>query len=124
MTILETTDLKYTYPDGTLAIEDVSISIEKGKKIALVGPNGSGKSTLFLLLNGTLKPQEGEIIFHGKPLLYEKASLRDVRKSVGIVFQNSDDQIFAPTVYQDVAFGPINLEMPEEEVAAKVNETV
>lgn len=124
MAILETTDLKYTYPDGTLAIEGISISIEKGKKIAFVGPNGSGKSTLFLLLNGTLEPQEGKIIFHGKPLLYDTPSLREIRKSIGIVFQNSDDQIFAPTVYQDVAFGPTNLEMTEEEVVAKVNETL
>jgi len=124
MAILETTDLKYSYPDGTLAIEGVSVSIEKGKKIAFVGPNGSGKSTLFLLLNGTLEPQEGKIIFHGKPLLYDTPSLRDIRKSIGIVFQNSDDQIFAPTVYQDVAFGPTNLEMPAEEVAAKVKETL
>jgi len=124
MAILETTDLKYTYPDGTLAVEGISVSIEKGKKIAFVGPNGSGKSTLFLLLNGTLEPQEGKIIFHGKPLLYDTPSLRKMRKSIGIVFQNSDDQIFAPTVYQDVAFGPTNLEMPEEEVVAKVNETL
>lgn len=124
MAILETTDLKYIYPDGTLAIEGVSVSIEKGKKIAFVGPNGSGKSTLFLLLNGTLEPQEGKIIFHGKPLLYDTPSLMEIRKSIGIVFQNSDDQIFAPTVYQDVAFGPTNLEIPEKEVATKVNETL
>lgn len=118
--ILETRDLTYSYPDGTLAVDGVDIEIKKGKKIAFVGQNGSGKSTLFLLLNGTLKPQKGEVLFHGKPLKYDSKSLRDVRKSVGIVFQNSDDQIFAPTVYQDVAFGPTNLGFSKEEVERSV----
>ncbi|AKB37729.1 ATPase component CbiO of energizing module of cobalt ECF transporter [Methanosarcina siciliae C2J] len=120
MIILETRGLKYTYPDGTVALQDINIEIGKGKKIAFVGQNGSGKSTLFLLLNGTLKPQGGEIFFHGAPFKYDSKSLREIRKSVGIVFQNSDDQIFAPTVYQDVAFGPANLGYPKEKVDASV----
>jgi cobalt/nickel transport system ATP-binding protein len=120
MIILETRDLKYTYPDGTIAIQDLSIEIKKGKKVAFVGPNGSGKSTLFLLLNGSLKPKTGEILFHGAPFKYDSKSLRDIRKSIGIVFQNSDDQIFAPTVYQDVAFGPSNLGYSKERVETSV----
>ena len=116
MIILETRGLKYTYPDGTVAVQDLNIEIKKGKKVAFVGQNGSGKSTLFLLLNGTLKPAEGEVLFHGVPFKYDSKSLRDIRKSVGIVFQNSDDQIFAPTVYQDVAFGPANLGYSKERV--------
>ncbi|MGB9940759.1 energy-coupling factor ABC transporter ATP-binding protein [Methanosarcina sp.] len=116
MIILETRGLKYTYPDGTVAVQDLNIEIMKGKKIAFVGQNGSGKSTLFLLLNGTLKPNQGEILFHGVPFKYDSKSLREIRKSVGIVFQNSDDQIFAPTVFQDVAFGPANLGYSKERV--------
>jgi len=116
MIILETRGLKYTYPDGTVAVQDLNIEIMKGKKIAFVGQNGSGKSTLFLLLNGTFKPNQGEILFHGVPFKYDSKSLREIRKSVGIVFQNSDDQIFAPTVFQDVAFGPANLGYSKERV--------
>ena len=124
MAILETRDLNYSYPDGTLAIEGVSLTIEKGKKIAFVGPNGSGKSTLFLLLNGTYQPQSGEILFHGESINYDSASLKKIRKNIGIVFQNPDDQLFAPTIYQDVAFGPTNLEMPEAEIKTKVYEVL
>ena len=120
MIILETRGLKYTYPDGTVAVQDINIEIKKGKKIAFVGQNGSGKSTLFLLLNGTLKPDEGKILFHGAPFKYDSKSLREIRKSVGIVFQNADDQIFAPTVYQDVAFGPANLGYSKERIEDSV----
>ncbi len=124
MIILETRGLKYTYPDGTVAIQDLNIEIKKGKKVAFVGQNGSGKSTLFFLLNGTLKPADGEVLFHGVPFKYNSKSLREIRKSIGIVFQNSDDQIFAPTVYQDVAFGPANLGYSKERVDACVQQAL
>ncbi|NOR59167.1 MAG: ATP-binding cassette domain-containing protein [Methanosarcinales archaeon] len=124
MIILETRDLKYAYPDGTMALDGIDIEIEKGKRIAFVGPNGSGKSTLFLLLNGTLKPRQGEVLFQGRPIKYDAKSLREVRRQIGIVFQNSDDQLFAPTVYHDVAFGPVNLGLPEEKVKSCVNQTL
>ncbi len=124
MIILETKDLKYTYPDGTAAIQDLNIEIKKGKKIAFVGQNGSGKSTLFLLLNGTLKPAGGKVLFHGVPIKYDSKSLREIRKSIGIVFQNSDDQIFAPTVYQDVAFGPANLGYSKERIDTCVHQAL
>ena len=114
--ILETRDLGYSYGDGTAALKDVSISLEEGKKVALVGPNGAGKSTLMLMFNGILRPTEGEVLFRGSFLQYDAAGLRAIRRAVGMVFQNSDDQLFAPTVYQDVAFGPTNLGYPEEKV--------
>ncbi len=114
--ILETRNVSYSYGDGTRALNDVSLSLEQGKKIALVGPNGAGKSTLMLMFNGILRPAAGEILFRGQALGYDPASLRQVRRKVGMVFQNSDDQLFAPTVYQDVAFGPVNLGLPPEKV--------
>ncbi|WP_340819582.1 ATP-binding cassette domain-containing protein [Methanolobus sp. WCC4] len=124
MAILETKNLSFSYPDGTLALDDISVTIEKGKKIAFVGRNGSGKSTLFLSMNGTHRPQKGEILFHGKPMKYDSKSLREIRKNVGIVFQSSDDQIFAPTIYQDVAFGPTNLGYSKDKVEDITNKTL
>lgn len=112
--ILETRNIGYNYGDGTKALKDVSISLEEGRKIALVGPNGAGKSTLMLMFNCILRPTSGEVLFRGQPLQYDSAHLREIRRKVGMVFQNSDDQIFAPTVYQDVAFGPVNLGFPVE----------
>ena len=114
--ILETKCIDYSYGDGTEALKNVSLSLERGKKIALVGPNGAGKSTLMLMFNGILRPTAGEVLFRGLALRYDSASLREVRRKVGMVFQNSDDQLFAPTVYQDVAFGPVNLGLPPEKV--------
>ncbi|MEI8003439.1 MAG: ATP-binding cassette domain-containing protein, partial [Methanothrix sp.] len=114
--ILETIDLSYSYGDETPALKGVSISLQEGKKVALVGPNGAGKSTLMLMFNGILRPSMGEVLFRGQPMRYDAASLRSIRRAVGMVFQNSDDQLFAPTVYQDVAFGPINLGYAAEKV--------
>lgn len=114
--IIEIRDLNYSYGDGTSALKGINISLVQGKKVALVGPNGAGKSTLMLMMNGILRPNSGEVLFSGKPLRYDAASLRSIRRAVGMVFQNSDDQLFAPTVYQDVAFGPINLGFPSEKV--------
>ncbi len=119
--ILETRDLGYSYGDGTVALKRVSMALEEGKKIALVGPNGAGKSTLMLMFNGILRPITGEILFRGRPLLSDSASLREVRRKVGMVFQNSDDQLFAPTVHQDVAFGPANLGFPQEKIKRYVS---
>jgi cobalt/nickel transport system ATP-binding protein len=114
--IIETRDLSYSYGDETPALKGVSISLQEGKKVALVGPNGAGKSTLMLMFNGILRPSSGEVLFRGQPMKYDAASLRSIRRAVGMVFQNSDDQLFAPTVYQDVAFGPTNLGYAAEKV--------
>lgn len=114
--ILEARQVHYSYADGPEALREVSISLEEGEKIALVGPNGAGKSTLMLMWNGILRPDSGAILMRGEPLRYDSTALRDLRRRVGMVFQNPDDQLFAPTVYQDVAFGPMNLGFPREKV--------
>jgi len=114
--ILECRDLSYNYGDGTAALEGVDLALEAGRKVALVGPNGAGKSTLMLMFNGILEPTRGEVLFRGRPLGYDRRSLREIRRAVGMVFQNSDDQLFAPSVYQDVAFGPANLGYAAEKV--------
>jgi cobalt/nickel transport system ATP-binding protein len=112
--ILEARDVRYSYSDGPEALRGLSTAIEEGKKIALVGPNGAGKSTLMLMFNGILKPTSGEVYFRDQPMKYDSPSLRNIRRRVGLVFQNPDDQLFAPTVYQDVAFGPVNLGYPKD----------
>ncbi|MCJ7445667.1 MAG: ATP-binding cassette domain-containing protein, partial [Methanotrichaceae archaeon] len=119
--ILEARDVHFSYSDGFEALKGLSFAIDEGRKIALVGPNGAGKSTIMLMFNGILKPTSGEIRFRGAPLRYDSKSLREVRRKIGIVFQNPDDQLFAPTVYQDIAFGPNNLDFPREKVERYVN---
>ncbi len=116
MNVIETKDVSYKYPDGTLALEKVNFQAPKGKIIALLGPNGAGKSTLFLHFNGILRPSSGTVLVNEKPLDYAKKSLMRVRQKVGIVFQNPDDQLFAPTVAEDVAFGPLNIGLEQDEV--------
>ncbi|ADG13911.1 cobalt ABC transporter, ATPase subunit [Methanocaldococcus infernus ME] len=124
MYILETKDLHYSYPDGTEVLKGVNFKVKKGEMVALLGPNGVGKTTLFLHFNGILRPTKGEVLIKGKPIKYDKKSLLEVRKTVGIVFQNPDDQLFAPTVKDDVAFGPLNLGLPKEEVERRVKEAL
>ncbi len=118
--ILEARDIRYRYPRGMEAIQGISFHIRKGEKIALVGPNGAGKSTLMLMFNGMIRPDSGTLLFDNKPISYDKESLRMLRKRVGFVLQNPDRQIIAPTVYQDVAFGPANLGYSDEEVKEAV----
>jgi cobalt/nickel transport system ATP-binding protein len=120
-TVLESRDVHYSYSDDFTALNGLSFTIDEGKKIAFVGPNGAGKTTIMLMFNGILKPTSGEILFRGAPLKYDSKSLRAIRRKVGIVFQNPDDQLFAPTVYQDIAFGPSNLGFPKEKVERYVN---
>lgn len=120
MDVIKTKSLEYVYPDGTYALKGINIAIERGKKVAVIGANGTGKSTFLLHLNGILRPTKGEVMIEGSPIKYDEKSLRSVRKKVGIVFQDPDDQLFAPTVKQDVAFGPQNLDVPENEVERRV----
>ena len=124
MKVIETKDITYEYPDGTKALEDVNFNVEEGKIVALLGPNGAGKSTLFLHFNGILRPSFGDIIVDGEPVNYNKKDLMRIREKVGIVFQNPDDQLFAPTVLEDVAFGPMNMGLSKEEVDNRVKEAL
>ena len=108
-------NLKYTYPDGTLAIDDMSMNIKGAKRVAILGSNGSGKSTLLQHLNGLILPQVGNISINGKRI--KKENLEEIRKTVGYVFDNPDDQLFSTTVYEDIAFGPRNLLYDEKKVS-------
>jgi cobalt/nickel transport system ATP-binding protein len=110
-------DLHFSYPDGHTALRGVSLQLARGEKVALVGPNGAGKSTLMLQLNGILSGQ-GTIHVGDVPLT--KPNLPRIRALVGLVFQNPDDQLFSPTVFEDVAFGPLHMRLPEAEVRARV----
>ncbi|MDD5097971.1 MAG: ABC transporter ATP-binding protein [Candidatus Omnitrophica bacterium] len=120
--IVEAIDLHYTYPDGTVGLKGISFRISHGESVALVGENGAGKSTLLLHLNGYLTASQGTIRIGDYPLT--KNNLRTVRRSVGFVFQNPDDQLFMPTVFDDVAFGPLNLGFSQDEVEHKVKEAL
>ncbi len=113
-------NLIHEYSDGTLALDNVSVSFDRAERIALLGTNGSGKTTLLNHLNGILKPTHGRILFDDKPLKYDAKSLLELRRRVGFVFQDPNDQLFAPTVKQDVAFGPLNLGYSSEKVKAIV----
>lgn len=122
--MLKVKDVFYSYDDGTTALNGINLEVKKGEIVALLGKNGAGKSTLFLQFNGILRPDSGEIFIEGKPLKYNKKSLVNARQKVGIVFQNPDDQIFAPTVEEDVAFGPLNLKLPIDEVKKRVTDAL
>jgi cobalt/nickel transport system ATP-binding protein len=115
--IIRVDNLSFCYPDGQQALTDVNLTIYQGETVALIGPNGAGKSTLLLHLNGILH-SNGAVKVFGRPV--DDKNLRWVRSKVGLVFQNPDDQLFSPTVFDDVAFGPINLGYSE----AKVRELV
>ena len=119
---LETKNLTFTYPDGTQALKNVNIQIKKGEKIAIMGPNGAGKSTLFSHFNGLTEPTSGHVEVAGEKIIFEKDKLLEVRQKVGIVFQDPNDQLFAPTVKEDVAFGPMNLGLEHEEVERRIEE--
>ena len=116
--IVEAKNLQFTYPDTTHALLDISFHIRHGESVAIVGANGAGKSTLLLHLNGYLTPTSGQVRIGDFPLT--QVTLQEVRRTVGMVFQDPDDQLFMSTVYDDVAFGPLNLGLPVEEVHSRV----
>lgn len=121
---LSTENLSFTYPDGTQALKNINIEIEKGEKVAIIGPNGAGKSTLFSHFNGLTEPTSGYVKIEGKAISFEKDELLKVRQKVGIVFQDPNDQLFAPTVKEDIAFGPMNLGLSYGEVEKRVEDAL
>ena len=117
---MEAQGLYYTYEDGTVALDHISLRAEQGKITGILGANGAGKSTLFLNLNGVLTPKEGMVTVNGRRAVYDRKGIREVRRQVGIVFQDPDDQLFSADVYRDISFGGVNLGLPEEEVRRRV----
>ncbi|GMV95708.1 MAG: cobalt ABC transporter ATP-binding protein [Phycisphaerae bacterium] len=116
---LRVENLRYAYPDGTAALRGIDLVLEPGEKVGLVGPNGSGKSTLLMCVNGLLNG-EGRVLIEGQELT--PARLGELRGRVGLVFQSPDDQLFMPTLADDLAFGPVNLGLAAEEVRRRVAE--
>lgn len=114
--ILQLEHVSYTYPDGPLAVEDLSVSIQRGERVAVLGRNGAGKSTFFLLCNGIMEPSAGTIRCADKLLTRKKKDLAELRRRVGLVFQEAENQILAVTVEGEVSFGPINLGLPMDAV--------
>jgi len=119
--VVELTDVRYTYPTGTEALRGVTLAIAPGERVAVVGPNGAGKSTLILALGGFV-PAEGTIRVAGHTLT--PATVRDVRRHLGLVFQNADDQLFMPRLSEDVAFGPATMGLEAAEVERRVREAL
>ena len=121
---IEVKDLTYAYPDGTPALQGVSLSAERGAVTGILGANGAGKSTLFLNMNGVLTPQGGQVLLDGAPVSYARRDLPELRRRVGLVFQDPDDQLFSADVYRDVSFGAVNLGLDEGEVRRRVEDAL
>ncbi|HVK21732.1 MAG TPA: ABC transporter ATP-binding protein [Actinokineospora sp.] len=122
MTALHVDRLAYAYPDGRQALFGVDLRVDAGERVAVLGPNGAGKTTLVLHLNGVLTAGSGRIEVAGLPV--EKANLKEIRRRVGVVFQDPDDQLFMPTVRDDVAFGPANFGLRGAELEARVKQAL
>ncbi|PKM89776.1 MAG: cobalt ABC transporter ATP-binding protein [Firmicutes bacterium HGW-Firmicutes-12] len=116
---LEVRKLRFSYPDGHVAVKDISFTIHHGEAVGIIGANGAGKSTLLMLLMGVLFPDVGEVLVGD--VRVTKKTLPMIRQRLGMVFQDPDDQLFMPTVYDDVAFGPRNYKLDENEVESRVN---
>ena len=120
--LMQVRDLSYRYEDQTLALDKVNLDIRRHERLAIMGSNGSGKSTLFLNLNGVYKPTSGQILYEGKPLDYSRKGLLQLRRNVGIVFQDPDNQLFCASVAGEISFGLYNLGLEEEEIRTRVNQ--
>jgi cobalt/nickel transport system ATP-binding protein len=119
---VELKNVRYVYPDGLIALDDVNLEIKKREKVAIIGPNGAGKSTLLMNMVGIIKPSQGEINILGTAL--NDKNIYEIRRKVGLTFQNPDDQLFCSTVFEDVAFGPTNQGLTEEEVTLRTKEAL
>ena len=120
--ILQVRDLQYAYSDEKMALKGVDLDIRQGERIAVMGSNGAGKSTFFLNINGVLQSEHGEIFYRGQKMT--KKTMNDLRKNVGIVFQDADSQIIASTVQAEVSFGPMNLKLSRNDVKDRVDEAL
>jgi len=120
--ILQVNDLHYAYDEKKTALNGINLTIYPGERIAVVGSNGAGKSTFFLNINGVLSPEEGEIRLKDTPIT--KKTIKKLRKDIGIVFQDADNQIIASSVKAEISFGPMNLKLPREEVVERVNKAM
>ncbi|MHC4637043.1 MAG: energy-coupling factor ABC transporter ATP-binding protein [Planctomycetota bacterium] len=118
---VEIENFSYHYSDGTSALNDISLTIEHGERVALIGPNGAGKSTLLLAMAGFVKGS-GKIIING--LEVDKKNLKRIRRSIGSCLENPDDQLFMPTLFDDVAFGPLNMGLEADEVKTRVDKVL
>ncbi|MGI5145136.1 energy-coupling factor ABC transporter ATP-binding protein [Plantactinospora sp. CA-294935] len=121
---LDVRGVQFSYPDGQVALRGVDLTVPRGERIALLGPNGAGKTTLVLHLNGILAGGAGTVTVGGLTVDRDRATLAEIRRRVGIVFQDPDDQLFLPTVAEDVAFGPANLGLRGAELAQRVTEAL
>lgn len=116
-TVFELENISHIYPDGTLALKDVSLKIYNKETVAILGPNGAGKSTLLMIMDGLIKPTKGTIRFFGEEVKFnDDKFLYEMRKRVGLVFQDSDAALFSSTIWDDVIFGPLHMKLPKEEV--------
>ena len=122
--IIQLENVSYAYPDGPMAVKNLSVSIGKGERVAVLGRNGAGKSTFFLLCNGILEPGEGKLFCDGQPVTHKKKDLLELRRRVGIVFQEAENQILAVTVEGEVSFGPMNLGLPLQEIEKRTGEAL
>lgn len=127
MAVIKTENLTYTYSIGTpfekTAVDNVNLNIEEGEFVGIIGHTGSGKSTLIQHLNGLVKPTSGKVIIDGEDIWSKDVKIRDIRFKVGLVFQYPEYQIFEETVYKDIAFGPQNMGLPDEEIDRRIRET-
>ena len=121
--IVELDHLSFAYAGGREVLRDACLSLRPNERIGLYGPNGSGKTTLFRLIMGLAKPQAGRIVFHGRPVESEK-DFRELRCRIGLVLQHAEDQLFCPTVLEDVAFGPLNLGLSQDEARTRAVATL
>ncbi|HFE38040.1 MAG TPA: ABC transporter ATP-binding protein, partial [Gammaproteobacteria bacterium] len=119
---IDISELCFSYPDGHEVLKGISCHISPGEKVALIGANGAGKSTLMSHLNGVNLATSGSVKINGKTVC--KNNLKSIRRNIGIVFQDPDDQLFCPTVFDDVAFGPLNLGLPKDEIKHRVKDAL
>lgn len=126
MSLLEFRNLTYSYNSRQKkpSLDNVSIKVEEGRRTAIIGANGAGKSTTFYSFNGIFKPNAGEVLYRDRPLVYTKEALRELRNDICVVVQNPDEQIFSSTVESDVAFGPMNMDLPREEVDRRITNSL